>query len=242
MPPDFPLMLFAAGFGTRMRALTQNRPKPLIPVAGVPLLDRALALGREAGCDPVVVNTHYLAEQIVDHLMGQPVRISHEPEILETGGGLKAALPALEHGAESGGAVMTLNPDVVWTGGNPLVALAAAWDPLKMGALLLVMPREGLPGRKGGADFSLGADGRLARMRRDSETGEDLDPNGMVYLGAQILRSDWVFRQPGRAFSLNAVWDDLIRNDRAFGLVWQGGWCDVGSPEGLAEAEALLAR
>ncbi len=236
MQPSFPLMLFAAGFGTRMRELTRNRPKPLIPVAGRTLLDRALDIGREAGCDPVVVNTHYLSDQIADHLMGQPVRISHEPEILETGGGLKAALPALGHGA-----VMTLNPDVVWNGGNPLKALAQAWDPLKMGALLLVKPRAGLPGRKGGADFSLDAEGRLTRMRRDSETGEDLDPAGYVYLGAQILRTDWLFRTPERVFSLNLAWDDMIRNDRAYGLVWEGGWCDVGSPEGLAEAEALLS-
>lgn len=236
MQPAFPLMVFAAGFGTRMRELTRNRPKPLIEIAGQSLLDRALDLGAGAGCDPVVVNTHYLSQQIADHLRGRPVRISHEPEILETGGGLKAALPALGHGA-----VMTLNPDVVWTDGNPLSALAQAWDPLQMGALLLVKPREGLPGRKGGADFSLGADGRLTRMRHDSETGEDLDPNGMVYLGAQILRTDWLLSHPERVFSLNLAWDDMIRNERAYGLIWEGGWCDVGSPEGLAEAEALLA-
>ncbi|WP_112311467.1 nucleotidyltransferase family protein [Pseudogemmobacter bohemicus] len=237
MADRFPLMVFAAGLGTRMRHLTQVRPKPLIPVAGVPMLDRALAFGRAARCRPVVVNTHYLSEQMVTHLMGRRVKISHEKELLETGGGLKQALPMLGHGA-----VMTLNPDVIWTGGNPLKALSRAWDPLKMGALLLLAPRSGLPGRKGGSDFTLGPDGRIQRMPKDSETGEDMMPGGMVYLGAQILRTDWLFRTPERVFSLNLAWDDMIRNDRAYGLIWGGGWCDVGSPEGLAEAEALLAK
>ncbi|VDC23244.1 nucleotidyltransferase family protein [Pseudogemmobacter humi] len=221
----FPLMIFAAGFGTRMRELTATRPKPLIPVAGRALLDRALDLAEDAG--PVVVNTHYLGQQIAAHLAGRDVAVSHEEEILETGGGLKRALPLLGDGP-----VMTLNPDVVWQGGNPLAALAAHWDATRMDALLLVKERAGLPGRKGKADFLLDDAGRITRA-----PGE----RGVVYLGAQIIATGDLSVIAGEAFSLNLIWDRMIARGRAFGLVWSGGWCDVGSPEGLAEAEALLA-
>ncbi len=221
-------MLFAAGFGTRMGALTQTRPKPLIPVAGRPLLDRALDLAGEAGAAPVVVNVHYLGAQIMDHLAPRPeVRISDESaEILETGGGLRTALPLLGQGP-----VMTLNPDVVWRGPNPLSLLAEAWEPERMDALLLVKDRAGLPGRRGNADFTL-ADGRISRA-----TGEE----GVVYLGAQILRTGGLADIPQRVFSLNLLWDRMIAAGRAFALIYPGDWCDVGSPEGLAEAEAMLA-
>ena len=105
------LMIFAAGFGTRMGPLTATRPKPLIEVAGRTLLDRALAMGAQAGVARTVVNTHYLREQVAAHLADRPeIAISAEAEILETGGGLKAALPLLGPGP-----VMTLNPDAVWT-------------------------------------------------------------------------------------------------------------------------------
>lgn len=232
MPAPFPLMIFAAGFGTRMRELTATRPKPLIPVAGRALLDRALDLAQDAGVRPVVVNTHYLGHQIAAHLAGREVAVSHENEILETGGGLKRALPLLGLPNSESGPVMTLNPDVVWRGGNPLAVLAAHWDPARMDALLLVKARAGLPGRKGKADFLLDAAGRITRAPGDE---------GVVYLGAQILATGDLSAMPGEAFSLNLVWDRMIARGRAFGLVWPGAWCDVGSPEGLAEAEALLA-
>lgn len=228
----FPLMLFAAGFGTRMGALTAARPKPLIPVAGRPLLDRALDLAEGVQAGPVVVNTHYLGDQIAGHLAGRPVRISDETgEILETGGGLRKALPLL--GAEAAGAaVMTLNPDVVWRGPNPLGLLAAAWDPARMDALLLVRDRAGLPGRKGGPDFTMDSAGRITRAA---------GPEGVVYLGAQILKPAGLAGIGAQVFSLNRLWDAMIAQGRAFALAYPGSWCDVGSPEGLAEAEALLA-
>lgn len=225
--PSFPLMLFAAGFGTRMRDLTAHRPKPLIEVAGRALLDRALDLGTEVGAAPVVVNTHYLAPQIVEHLAGRAVRISDETaQILETGGGLRRALPLL-----GAGPVMSLNPDVVWRGPNPLALLAAAWQPQQMDALLLVKPRAGLPGRKGKADFILDAEGRISRA-----TGEA----GHVYLGAQIIKPEGLARIDEEVFSINLLWDQMIAAGRAYALPYPGAWCDVGSPEGLAEAEALI--
>lgn len=222
-----PLMVFAAGFGTRMGALTAQRPKPLIPVAGVPLIDHALRLADQAGAGPVVVNTHYLADQIARHLSDRPVAISHEAEhILETGGGLRKALPLLGQGP-----VMTLNSDAVWTGLNPLRQLMGHWDDARMDALLLLLPTENALGHSGKGDFLVGADGRLTRANGKA---------GLVYLGAQILRADGLQSVDKEVFSLNVLWDQMIAGGRAFGLVHQGGWCDVGHPEGIAMAEALL--
>lgn len=217
-------MLFAAGFGTRMGALTATRPKPLIPVAGRPLIDHALALAEAAGVGRVVVNLHYLPNQIAAHLAGRPgVILSPEPEILETGGGLRAALPALGPGP-----VFTLNSDAVWTGANPLAQLRAAWDPAQMDALLLLVPPGRARGHAGGGDFLLDAGGRILRG------------SGAIYSGAQILKTWNLAAIPDRVFSLNRVWDSMIAGGRAYGVVHSGGWCDVGRPENIATAEAML--
>lgn len=223
----FPLMVFAAGFGTRMGALTQDRPKPLIPVAGKPLIDHALAIGAEAGVARVVVNTHYRAEQMAAHLVDRGIALSHEAErILETGGGLKAALPLLGDGP-----VAILNSDGIWTGANPLTQLAHAWDPQRMEALLLLLPLDRTLAHGPKGDFRLAPDGRLAR----GQGGED-----HVYIGAQILNPARIAATPEAVFSLNKPWTEMIASGTAFGLVHDGGWCDVGHPEGIAEAERLL--
>lgn len=223
----FPLMLFAAGFGTRMGALTADRPKPLIPVAGRALIDHALAIADAAGAGPRVANLHYRGDQIATHLSGRNVALSWEREtILETGGGLRAALPLLGQGP-----VMTLNTDAVWTGQNPLIQLARAWDD-GMDALLLLLPAGQARGHGGTGDFLLDAQGRLARAN---------GARGAVYLGAQILRTDSLAAIPEAVFSLNRVWDAMIGQGRAHGVIHQGGWCDVGHPEGIAAAEAMLA-
>lgn len=218
------LMLFAAGFGTRMGALTAARPKPLIPVAGRPLIDHALALA--GGLAPVVVNLHYRGAQIADHLADRAgIALSWERgPILDTGGGLRAALPLLGRGP-----VLTLNSDAVWTGPNPLAALRAAWRP-GMGALLMLAPAERATGHAGTGDFALDAQGRIARG------------GGLVYLGAQAIDPAALDGIPGPAFSLNRVWDRLIVEGRAFGIIHAGGWCDVGRPEGIALAEGMLGH
>jgi len=224
----FPLMLFAAGRGTRMGALTADRPKPLIPVAGRPLIDHALDLATAAGAHPVVVNLHYLGRQITGHLAGREVLFSDESEaLLETGGGLRKALPLLGPGP-----VLTLNSDAVWTGRNPLEQLAAAWEPGRMDALLLLAPVAQATGHSGTGDFLMDAAGRLRRAA---------GAPGLVYLGAQIIRTEGLYAIPEAAFSLNRLWDAMIAEGRVFGVVHQGGWCDVGRPEGIAVAEALLA-
>lgn len=216
-----PAMIFAAGLGTRMGALTATRPKPLINVAGQPLLDHALHIARAAS-PRIVVNTHYRADQIAAHLTGQPIQLSHEPELLETGGGLRAALPLL-----NGNPVFTLNSDVVWRGPNPLTALATAWRD-DMEALLLLLPRAQAIGHTGLGDFTLDAENRLTRAP------------GLVYSGAQIIRTDDLTAIPEAKFSLNRLWDRMAARGTLFGLPYTGQWCDVGRPESLPLAEAML--
>lgn len=227
--PDFPfpLMLFAAGFGTRMGSLTSDRPKPLIPVAGRALIDHALATADDAGAHKVVVNTHYRAAQIARHLAGRDIAISHEvDQILETGGGLRAALPLLGPGP-----VAILNSDGIWTGANPLLELANAWDGTRMEALLLLLPVTATLGHGSRGDFALDADNRISR----GAGGED-----QVYVGASILNPDRLAGIKDTVFSLNQPWNEMIATGTAFGVVHQGGWCDVGHPQGIAEAERLL--
>ncbi|TCM79995.1 nucleotidyltransferase family protein [Rhodovulum steppense] len=219
------LMLFAAGFGTRMGALTADRPKPLIAVAGRALIDHALDLATDAGIARIVVNTHYRAEQLHAHLSGRGVAISHEAgAILDTGGGLRKALPLL--GADT---VFTLNSDAIWTGPNPLRRLADAWDPDRMDALLLLVAADAARGYRGTGDFALDAEGRVSRA------------GPSVYTGAQIVRTDLLGDIAEETFSLNRVWDRAIAAGRLFGVLHAGGWCDVGHPGGIAEAEAMLA-
>lgn len=219
------LMIFAAGLGTRMRPLTDSLPKPLIPVGGQTLLDRAITLGRAGGSARIVVNTHYLGGMIADHLSGSGIAISHEPgPVLETGGGLRQALPLLGPGP-----LMTLNPDVVWTGPNPMAALRAAWDPARMDALLMLVPLDRATARVGGGDFALDDAGRIGRR------------GDFVYGGAQVIDPALLDGIPDRVFSLNRCWDAAIARGRAFGLIHPGGWCDVGRPEAIPVAEALLA-
>ncbi|THD85673.1 nucleotidyltransferase family protein [Aliigemmobacter aestuarii] len=231
MPQDVnAIMVFAAGFGTRMGELTRAQPKPLIRVNDAALLDHALDLADAAGIGRIVVNTHYLADQIVRHLGTRPdIALSHEAdEILETGGGLKQALPLLGRGP-----VLTLNSDAVWTGQNPLIQLLQAWDPAEMDALLLLLPAPLTRGHRGTGDFVMDQAGRIRRAGGQP---------GLTYLGAQILKTDGLSAIPDRVFSLNRLWDQAIAEGRAFGLVHNGLWCDVGHPGGIAEAEQMLAE
>ncbi|HMM09693.1 MAG TPA: nucleotidyltransferase family protein [Paracoccus solventivorans] len=219
------LMLFAAGKGTRMAPLTDTTPKPLIPVAGRALLDHALELARAGGARRIVVNIHHLGDQIARHLAGSEVMVSDETDLLlETGGGLRRALPLL-----GAGPVLTLNPDAVWTGANPVAALRAAWDGARMDALLMLVPLDRARGRIGGGDFALDAGGQISR-------GGDL-----VYTGCQIIRTEGLAAIPEQVFSLNLLWDRLLARGRVFGIVHPGNWCDVGRPDCIPLAEAMLA-
>lgn len=217
-------MLFAAGFGTRMGELTKNTPKPLLSVSGITLLDRTLALSQGISPARTVVNTHYLHQQIADHLKGTSVQVVVEdPDILETGGGLRNALPFLGDGP-----VFTSNTDAVWRGPNPFQMLMNAWQPEKMDALLLCLPKENALGHKGQGDFVLSDTGQLSRGP------------GVVYSGIQILKTDGLHMIEDTSFSLNILWDQMHKTDRLYGLNYTGTWCDVGTPAGIKIAEQML--
>lgn len=224
-----PAMIFAAGLGTRMGALTRDRPKPMLEVGGRPLIDRAFDLTREAGVSRVVVNTHAHAAILEAHLAraAPEALISHEPELLETGGGLRHALPLL--GAR---AVFTLNADVIWTAPNPLRLLAEAWEPERMDALLCLVPLAAARAHAGRGDFHLAGDGRIARRGRAASAP-------FVHTGAQLIRTAIPAGFPAGCFSLNEIWDRLIGNGRLHGVVHPGPWLDVGRPEGLEAAQTF---
>ncbi|MEO3477065.1 nucleotidyltransferase family protein [Phaeobacter sp. CAU 1743] len=220
------VMIYAAGFGTRMKALTRDLPKPMIPVAGRPLIDHTLDLARAMLPARIVVNTHYKAEILQEHLKPQGVLISDEqPEILDTGGGLRHALPLLGDGP-----VYTSNSDAIWAGPNPFEMLRAAWDPAQMDGLMLCVPLTRAVGRKGGGDFSADAAGRIS-------WGGDL-----VWGGVQILKTDGLQSINEAAFSTRLLWNPMIEEKRLYALEYPGHWCDVGHPEGITLAEQLLTH
>lgn len=218
------IMIFAAGLGTRMRPLTDTQAKPLIPVAGKPLLDHAMDLVNDAAVPNRVINLHYRANDIRAHLAGQSVVFSDEtPALLETGGGLRHALPLL--GTDP---VFTLNTDAVWNGPNPLCSLASAWNPATMDALLLLIRPENAIGHRGTGDFNVDTNGRLTRGP------------GTIYAGAQIIKTDRLAAMPSGPFSLNLIWDQMQTDHRLFGQVSDGKWCDVGQPSSIPLAEKMI--
>lgn len=217
-------MLFAAGFGTRMGALTKSTPKPLIQVAGKALIDHTLDLARQVDPKTIVANLHYLPDKLIQHLAETPVQtLVEDPEILETGGGLRNALPLL--GKDP---VFTSNTDAIWKGPNPFELLLSAWDPEKMDALLMCVPTQNTYGHKGTGDFTIDNDGRIRRGP------------GTIYGGIQILKTDGLAAISSTAFSLNIVWDQMHTNDRLFGLSYPGTWVDVGNADSLSLAETVL--
>ena len=222
----FPVMIFAAGFGRRMGALTKDKPKPLVPVKGRALIDYAVDIARESGAQTILVNLHYKHQMLADHLRDAPVETRLElPDILETGGGLKAALPQL-----GAGPVVTINSDAIWQGENPIAALRAHWQPERMEALLLCVERTRAHGHSGAGDFSLAENGCLQRG------------GNLVYTGVQIIKTEGLMAIEQRAFSLNLLWAQMIERQGVYGAVYRGNWCDVGHPEGLACAQNMLSH
>lgn len=233
MNPPRSAMIMAAGLGTRMGALTKARPKPLLPVAGRPLIEHAIDRAVEGGARRVVVNLHYLGDLLRTHLAaragGPEIAFSDESdELLETGGGVKRALPLL--GADP---FYVVNSDAVWTGAPPLPALAAAWRPSEMDALLLLVRTADARAYSRRGDFDLDANG--APRRRG-----DRPKAAYVYTGAQIIRPEAFADTPDGPFSTNLVWDRLLAAGRLRAVAHEGEWVDVGTPEGLAEAERAV--
>ena len=225
-------MVLAAGLGLRMRPLTEDLPKPLIELYGRTLLDRALDHLATAGVGRTVVNTHYLAEMIHSHLDGNEcVVVSHEPDLLDTGGGVANALAHLGTRA-----FFAVNSDAVWIDGpSPaLVRLAEIWNGRRMDALLLFQPTVYATGYRGVGDYFLAPDG-AARRRREQQVAPYL------FAGVQILHPRLFRDAPEGAYSLNLLFDRAEEAGRLYGVVHDGDWFHVGTPGDLARTEAALA-
>lgn len=227
-------MVLAAGKGTRMRPLTNDTPKPLIKVAGRALIDYALDRFAAAGVEKAVVNVHYLADQIEHHLSDRrapQIEISDERDaLLETGGGLKRALPKFSEDA-----LFCTNTDAIIldaTGENACASLAAHWRPDEMDALLLLVPIERSAGYDGRGDFDQDGDGRLSF--REYKTAP------YVFTGLQIISRQLIETGPDGPFSTKLLWDNAHQKRRLFGVLMDGEWLHVGDPKGLKEAEQKL--
>ena len=231
-------MVMAAGLGKRMLPLTATTPKPLIEVGGRKLIDYMIDHLADAGVAHAVVNVHYLADQVEAYLAGRTspqVAFSDErAELLETGGGMVRAWRA----GLLPDPFFCLNSDNIWIDGprNTLLDLSDAWDPDRMDALLLLVPRERAHQHRGKGDFHLEADGRLRRRAPD----EDSAP--YIYIGAQIAAHRLLRDSPDGAFSTNRLWDRALSEGRLFGVVHAGEWFDLGTPEAIAPAEARLGH
>jgi len=233
-------MVLAAGLGTRMRPLTDTKPKPLIEVAGRTLLDRALDNFEAAGVRTIVVNAHYFADQIEAHMSARAANggaarylVSDErAELLETGGGVAKALPLLD-----GETLLIANADNLWLDGseNTIARLAAEWDPARMDALLLVIDRAEAKGYDGAGDFHREPSGRLHRR------GHDLTAN-YVFSGVQLLSRRLFADLPEGPFSLNLLYNRALAAERLYGLVHTGLWHHVGTPEAVDEAARRLTQ
>ena len=231
--PDTAIVL-AAGLGKRMRPLTDTVPKPLVAVAGRPLIDHGLGALERAGVSEAIVNVHYLADALEAHVAGRErprVTISDERErLLDSGGGIRNALSLTDADP-----VLILNADTFWRdapGADNITALAAAWDAGAMDILLMLAPLDRAVGHSTGrGDFAIDSEGRLTRSAQ-----------GHVYAGAAIL-SRSIFRgdEPD-AHSLNLHFDRAIEAGRLHGHLMDGLWLTVGTPDAIPSAEDALAE
>jgi MurNAc alpha-1-phosphate uridylyltransferase len=227
-------MVLAAGLGTRMQPLTARMPKPLVKVGGRALLDHVLDRLADAQVETAVVNVHYLADQIIDHVAHRrrpAVSISDErAAVLGTGGGVVKAMSRLGHEP-----FFHVNSDTIWIEGpRPnLSRLAAAFRHERMDALLLMAPTATSIGYHGRGDYSLNPDGALRKR------GErDVVP--FVYAGAAILAPELFRDAPAGAFALTRLFDRAEEGGRLFGLRLEGTWMHVGTPEAIIEAESAI--
>ena len=228
-------MVLAAGLGKRMRPITDTIPKPLVPIAGTPLIDWGLDALRDAGVRKAVVNVHYLPDQLIAHLASRHaprIVISDERDgLLDSGGGIARVMDKLGPSP-----FYVLNADTFWidAGENNLRRLALAWRDAEMDILLMVAQLGQATGHSGGIDFLIDADGRLSRARGATD--------GVIYAGAAIIHPRVFDAAPAGPHSLNVQFDKALAARRLFGLQLDGDWITVGTPDAIAPAEAVVAR
>ena len=230
-------MVMAAGLGKRMRPLTATRPKPLVEVGGKAMIDHVFDRLRSAGVKRAVVNVHYLAGALEAHLAHrvrgiQTVVSDERAQLMETGGGIVQARDLIGEAP-----FFVVNADNLWLDGptDALRALAARWDDAAMDALLLMVPLAQAHCHKGQGDFHLAPDGRITERRQPGR----LAP--FVFTGVQILSPRVIVDWPEGPFSTMLFWERAIAAGRAYGLVHQGLWFDVGTPQAVPFAEAMIA-
>ena len=228
-------MVLAAGMGKRMRPLTATTPKPLVRVAGKPLIDHALDRMADAGIARAVVNVHYLADALEAHVKERAtptVVISDEREqLLETGGGMVKAADLLPD------TFFSCNSDNIWLDGpvNAFTELSDQWDDDRMDALLLMVPHKGAFNYRGKGDFHLDSHGRVSRRRSGR-----IAP--YIYSGIQLLSKRLLRDAPEGPFSTNVLWTRAMEEGRLFGHAFTGSWFEVGTPDMIRPTEAALAR
>jgi len=228
-------MVMAAGLGTRMRPLTDDRPKPLVEVRGKALIDHAIDRLVAAGVKLIVVNAHYMADALAAHLAKRKdaeIRVSVEQdELLGTGGGILKALPNFE-----GEPFFVHNSDSVWVEGlgRALDRMKERWNPDEMDALLLMASMVSALGFEGTGDFNMDSAGRLSRVPQ-----QRVSP--FAYPGVQIVHPR-LFESAGTTvFSMNRLWDVAIENKRLYGIRLDGVWIHVGTPEAVRDANEYLS-
>jgi N-acetyl-alpha-D-muramate 1-phosphate uridylyltransferase len=227
-------MVLSAGYGARMRPLTERLPKPLVPLAGRALVDHVLDRLAAAGVETAVVNVHYLPEQIEAHMQARAGRapktvISDERDLLlDTGGGAKKALPQLGTGP-----FFIHNSDSVWAEGTApaLPLMLRLWDPARMDCLLLLAPMSTSLGYHARGDFDMAPDGHLTR-RGERPTVP------FAFAGVSLCTAALFDGAPEGPFSLNLLWDQALAKGKLCGVALDGRWMHVGTPEALAEADA----
>ena len=233
-PPLTSAMILAAGLGMRMRPITDRTPKPLVKVDNRALIDHTIDRLVEGGVTDVTVNLHYLGDQVERHLARcktPKITLSWERDgLLDTGGGVKQALPHLGQNP-----FWVVNCDSLWLNG-PTRMMARAlqqWDPDKMDALLVLHSTVDAYGYEGKGDFNAGQDGRLSRR-------PEMEIAPWLFTGIQILSPAAFENTPDGAFSLNHIYNSAIEKDRLYGVIHDGEWFHVGSPDGLSEVESFM--
>ena len=225
-PSRFPdVMLLAAGLGTRLRPITDSIPKPLVPVAGVPLIERVMDNARAEGARRFVANAHYRADQLLAHFGGL-LKVSREDELLDTGGGVKRALPMLLSDP-----ILVMNTDAFWPAGSdtPLARMLARFDERTEMVLLCVHPRDAA-GFGRSHDFCLSPHGTITR-----DTGAPVIYGGVALMGKALFSNT-----PDGAFSLNHLFEQCLERESLYGVALNAPWFHVGDAAGLAAAEARL--
>ena len=226
-------VILSAGLGMRMRPLTLTTPKPLLPLAGRPILAHTLDRLHEAGVSRIIVNAHYLASQIEDFLRPHKnVTVTHEGELRDTGGAIAAMLAQK---LLPNAPFYIVNGDTYWVDGPTptLPRLAQAFDPANTGVTLLLARAAGAVAETGQGDFIWPRGANLARR------GErDVAP--YLYAGVQLVSPALFTDTPATAFSMNLLWDRAMAAGRLNAIVHYGVWFHLSTPEDLARAEDVL--